>query len=319
MAHYEYDPFGKTIAATGTLAAYNPMKFSTKYAETDALSGGRDSGVYYYGMRYFGDDRFLSRDPSGEGSCVNVYNTNDNDCINYIDPLGLKTIQVEFNAFIPNNIGAVIPVANAPVPGVGWFPDPNRANGSTMVATDNRSAFGGSKVGSSRMRTYATLNTDDFSQNNTFQARSDNSHNIQVKVTTTGRGATFARHYSYIPNSLETDQAAPTITQTVNSASKTSLSVTYTASASYPLAWVAPGINVSVTWHFCTAANGKTSVWVEGTRNAFPAYEAVVDGHVIYSAYPNAADSNSGPSATNLGAEWWSNTANFNSGVQQLP
>ena len=30
-AHYEYDPFGKTISADGTLAMSNPFRFSTKY------------------------------------------------------------------------------------------------------------------------------------------------------------------------------------------------------------------------------------------------------------------------------------------------
>jgi YD repeat-containing protein len=34
-AHYEYDPYGNTIAATGPYAAANPWRFSTKWHDTE--------------------------------------------------------------------------------------------------------------------------------------------------------------------------------------------------------------------------------------------------------------------------------------------
>ena len=60
-AHYEYDPYGNTIVATGAQAATNPYRFSAKY-----LDG--ESGLYYYGHRYYdpATGRWLSRDPIEE-------------------------------------------------------------------------------------------------------------------------------------------------------------------------------------------------------------------------------------------------------------
>jgi RHS repeat-associated protein len=94
VAHYEYDPFGKSIESTGVLATYNPMKFSTKYADADALSGGMDLGVYYYGERFLGEGRFLSKDPMGERGGLNLYATCNNDMVNHIDPDGRDFIAV---------------------------------------------------------------------------------------------------------------------------------------------------------------------------------------------------------------------------------
>ena len=61
VAHYEYDPYGNTIAKTGTLADANPFRFSTKYYDVE-------SGLYYYGLRFYNPSlgRWLSRDPIGE-------------------------------------------------------------------------------------------------------------------------------------------------------------------------------------------------------------------------------------------------------------
>jgi RHS repeat-associated protein len=60
-AHYEYDPYGNSIVATGILAATNPYRFSTKYLDAE-------SNLYYYGYRYYDPNtgRWLSRDPMGD-------------------------------------------------------------------------------------------------------------------------------------------------------------------------------------------------------------------------------------------------------------
>jgi len=61
VAHYEYDAFGNTTAATGAMAEANPFRFSTKYLDTE-------TGLYYYGLRYYHPElgRWVNRDPIEE-------------------------------------------------------------------------------------------------------------------------------------------------------------------------------------------------------------------------------------------------------------
>jgi RHS repeat-associated protein len=82
-AHYEYDPYGNSIVATGSQAAGNPYRFSTKY-----LDG--QTGLYYYGYRYYDPTtgRWLSRDPSEENGGLNLYAFLSNNGINFVDYLG---------------------------------------------------------------------------------------------------------------------------------------------------------------------------------------------------------------------------------------
>ena len=79
-AVYEYGPFGELIRSSGTYAAANPFRFSTKYrdAETDFL---------YYGFRYLNTStgRWLSRDPIGERGGGNLLDLAENDAVNRID------------------------------------------------------------------------------------------------------------------------------------------------------------------------------------------------------------------------------------------
>ena len=60
VAHYEYDPFGKTSSASGVLAG-QPYRFSSKEA-IDIVN------LYYYGFRYYSPNmgRWISRDPIQE-------------------------------------------------------------------------------------------------------------------------------------------------------------------------------------------------------------------------------------------------------------
>ena len=82
-AHYEYDPFGNTIAQSGDLAETNPFRFSSKYWHGE-------SGIYYYGFRYYSPEvgRWVSRDPMGEIK-LNLYEALLNDPNRYIDVNGL--------------------------------------------------------------------------------------------------------------------------------------------------------------------------------------------------------------------------------------
>ena len=83
-AHYEYDPFGRTVVATGTKAADFAHRFSTKPLDEAA-------GLYYYGYRYYDPltGRWPSRDLIEEEGGLNLYGFVGNDPLNKMDLLGL--------------------------------------------------------------------------------------------------------------------------------------------------------------------------------------------------------------------------------------
>jgi RHS repeat-associated protein len=61
VAHYEFDPFGRTVAQSGSYASQNPWRFSTKQIEPAW-------NLYYYGYRFYSPNLhiWLSRDPIDE-------------------------------------------------------------------------------------------------------------------------------------------------------------------------------------------------------------------------------------------------------------
>jgi RHS repeat-associated protein len=83
-AQYEYSPFGETLSATGSEAAANPFRFSTKHVDSE-------SGFLYYGHRYFNPStgRWLSREPLQERHGPSTYSFAANDGVNNLDILGL--------------------------------------------------------------------------------------------------------------------------------------------------------------------------------------------------------------------------------------
>ena len=60
VASYRYDPYGRTLSASGSLAAANTYRFSSKEIHPN-------SGMYYYGYRFYDPNtqRWLNRDPMG--------------------------------------------------------------------------------------------------------------------------------------------------------------------------------------------------------------------------------------------------------------
>ena len=85
MASYRYDPFGNTLSQSGSLAAANVYRFSSK--EIHVTSGL----MYYFGYRFYDPSmqRWLNRDPIGERGGLNLYGYVGNDPLDRIDPLGL--------------------------------------------------------------------------------------------------------------------------------------------------------------------------------------------------------------------------------------
>jgi RHS repeat-associated protein len=120
LAAYEYSPFGNTVVALGPLADTNPIRFSSKYAETTHLPGltaGPD--LYYYGFRYYspGLGRWVSRDPIGESGGPGLYLPGHNSVVRDVDPLGEVTLRA-------NGVSAGVPFRPGPgaVFSSGLFP-----------------------------------------------------------------------------------------------------------------------------------------------------------------------------------------------------
>ena len=89
VAHYEYDPFGKTTVSNGSKASDFAHRFSTKPLDLT-------TGLYYYGYRYYDPEtgRWPSRDPIGEMGGVNLYGFVGNDGVNRWDLFGLAEGQL---------------------------------------------------------------------------------------------------------------------------------------------------------------------------------------------------------------------------------
>ena len=87
VAEYAYDAFGNTIAATGSMSAVFPHRFSTKYCDAD-------TDLYYYGYRYYSPSlgRWISRDPIGEKGGNNLFAFCYNSNATY-DSLGTIVIE----------------------------------------------------------------------------------------------------------------------------------------------------------------------------------------------------------------------------------
>ena len=91
VAHYEYDPYGNTIAHSADQTDANPFRFSSKYWDGE-------TGFYDYGYRFYSSalGRWLSRDPIGELGGYNFYLAFNNNPISGYDALGLIVLKSSY-------------------------------------------------------------------------------------------------------------------------------------------------------------------------------------------------------------------------------
>lgn len=89
-ATYEYAPFGESLRATGSQATWNPLRFSTKYHDSEG-------DLTYFGYRFYSaaTGRWLSRDPVGTKGGRNVYVAFQNSPIRVFDGLGLRPVKTD--------------------------------------------------------------------------------------------------------------------------------------------------------------------------------------------------------------------------------
>ncbi len=95
VATYRYTAFGDTWSSSGSAAAANQYRFSTKPLDGEIVSGVSDAfsdGLYYYGFRYYDPvtGRWPNRDPMGEYGGLNLHGFVRNNPIVFWDYLGLE-------------------------------------------------------------------------------------------------------------------------------------------------------------------------------------------------------------------------------------
>jgi RHS repeat-associated protein len=99
-ASYRYDPYGNLISSSGSLAATNTYRFSSKEFIPSA-------GLYYYLYRFYDPtlQRWINRDPLMEGGGVNLYAAIGNSPPNGFDSDGRwGNFYYRANPLLPNSL-----------------------------------------------------------------------------------------------------------------------------------------------------------------------------------------------------------------------
>lgn len=118
----EYGPFGEVVRVTGSAAKSEPVRFSSKYQDSE-------SDLAYYGYRTYNSStgRWLSRDPIGSDGSLDVYDFVANSPVNSADALGLcdfchcKKLNTPPNNYKPKSLTLVpLPGTFATAYGLGF-------------------------------------------------------------------------------------------------------------------------------------------------------------------------------------------------------
>ena len=113
VAHYEYDPYGAILTATGSLASANPLRYRGYYCDTE-------TGFYYLQSRYYDPmlGRFIEADATSElvanGNfiCLNLYAYCGNNPIHRDDQNG-KFWNIVIGAVVGAIVNTAITVADS--------------------------------------------------------------------------------------------------------------------------------------------------------------------------------------------------------------
>jgi hypothetical protein len=195
-ADYRYDPYGNLLSATGAAAGVNPFQGKGLYVPAEL------PGFLFAGHRVTDGKIWLSRDPSGESSDVNLYRLDGGDPINLSDQSGMDAFDVLdlVSPYVVPKVLLKVGIA-AGKSGAGFL----EAHGWTTAAKIQRFGVGAEK------ELYSTFNGLDFT--NPYQipshirsllAARDNSAALAQQYAATGQpyprfAAGFATTVSSIP------------------------------------------------------------------------------------------------------------------------
>jgi len=100
-ASYQFDPYGRLLASSGTLAAANTYRFSSKEVMLA-------SGFYSFGYRFYdpATQRWLNRDPIQENGGLNLYGYVCNNPVELWDPTGRTAVGAAIGRAIGVGLGA---------------------------------------------------------------------------------------------------------------------------------------------------------------------------------------------------------------------
>jgi RHS repeat-associated protein len=255
-ARYEYGPFGEPLRATGTQAAGNSIRFSSKYTDSQ-------TGFLYYGYRYYNPTtgRWLSRDPIAEEGGVNLCGFVANTPVNAVDVLGLakRTVRYVGKSFI-NGVGPLGSLGNR----VGLWSPPSIVS---VNEVDLGAISGHGQYADQRLAIFASLVgwLAPFNQNPLSDAK-DGQYRLYGKMEITARCCgSILTSYSY-DTDKEGGNELPGINGTINmdvdhsrgawGFSQTSATVTW-KTWGHPHFLVEPGMQ----W---VALRKSVNIWHEG-------------------------------------------------------
>jgi RHS repeat-associated protein len=147
VASYTYDPFGKVLSATGSIAEKNPLRYRGYYYDSE-------SGLYYLLSRYYDPNtcRFINADSqiSADESLIglNLFSYCANDPVNKFDPLGKDWWHWAIGAAIVVTcaIATVVICGGIAAAATAVYMVCNGAAAATTAATLAAGAFVGSAV-----------------------------------------------------------------------------------------------------------------------------------------------------------------------------
>jgi RHS repeat-associated protein len=113
---YQYDPYGKTVTSTGSVA--NPWQYASAYLDSA-------TGLYKMGLRYYdpATGRFTQQDPKVDWTNANGWNRYlyaQDDPINNTDPTGAVCVTDVAKGALEAAVG-VATIVGASTPGLGWL------------------------------------------------------------------------------------------------------------------------------------------------------------------------------------------------------
>ena len=125
VASYTYDPWGKIISSSGTLADINPLRYRGYYYDSE-------TGFYYLQSRYYDPEigRFINADSYASTDATGLLSTNmfaycENDPVNKMDINGKATVSifVDLNAtlFFGVDIGIGLSFDDSGNIAIQWF------------------------------------------------------------------------------------------------------------------------------------------------------------------------------------------------------